>query len=107
MVKAVETLIETGDFSVGTIGDNLPNENEIHEKYGSKNFLFMGSKRALEEANGQTHHRRICRRSSRGRARRKIRRGSGTLLMAMHEVIGHGSGKLSEPKLSARAPRPI
>ena len=54
VVKAVETLIETGDFSVTTIGDNLPNENEIHEKYGSKNFLFMGSKRALEEANGKT-----------------------------------------------------
>jgi dipeptidyl-peptidase III len=32
VVKAVETLIETGDFSVTTIGDNLPNENEIHEK---------------------------------------------------------------------------
>ena len=53
VVKAVETLIETGDFGVTTIGDNLPNENEIHEKYGSKNFLFMGSKRALEEASGE------------------------------------------------------
>ena len=30
-VKAVETLIETGDFHVNTIGDNLPNENEIRE----------------------------------------------------------------------------
>ena len=54
VVKAVETLIETGDFSVGTIGDNLPNENEIHEKYGSKNFLFTGSSRALNEATGKT-----------------------------------------------------
>src|SRR4029079_5849925 len=37
VVKAVEVLIETGDFHVTTIGDNLPNENEIHEKYGTKN----------------------------------------------------------------------
>ena len=56
VVKAVETLVETGDFSVTTIGDNLPNENEIHEKYGSKNFLFMGSKRAIE---GGDRHRQL------------------------------------------------
>ena len=30
VVKAVEVLIETGDFHVNTIGDNLPNEQEIH-----------------------------------------------------------------------------
>ena len=48
VVKAVEVLIETGDFHVTTIGDNLPNENEIHEKYGTKNFLFLGSSHALD-----------------------------------------------------------
>ena len=50
----METLIESGDFNVGTIGDNLPNEDEIHDKYGSKNFLFTGSSRALDEATGKT-----------------------------------------------------
>ena len=50
VVKAVEVLIETGDFHVTTIGDNLPNENEIHEKYGTKNFLFLGSSHALSGA---------------------------------------------------------
>ena len=50
VVKAVEVLIETGDFHVTTIGDNLPNENEIHEKYGTKNFLFLGSSHALDAA---------------------------------------------------------
>src|SRR5207245_339892 len=52
VVKAVEVLIETGDFHVTTIGDNLPNENEIHEKYGTKNFLFVGSSHALGRARG-------------------------------------------------------
>ena len=47
MAKAVETMIETGDFHVTTVGDNLPNENEIREKYGSKSFLFTGSSRTL------------------------------------------------------------
>ncbi|MEO8034432.1 MAG: hypothetical protein ABI837_08355, partial [Acidobacteriota bacterium] len=27
LAKAIETVIETGDFGVGTVGDNLPNEN--------------------------------------------------------------------------------
>jgi len=43
LAKAVESIIETGDFHVTTVGDNLPNEDEIHQKYGSKSFLFTGS----------------------------------------------------------------
>ena len=45
-------LIETGDFHVSTIGDNLPNENEIREKYGTKNFLFIGSSHAIDRRSG-------------------------------------------------------
>ncbi len=102
VVKAVETLIETGDFSVSTIGDNLPNENEIHEKYGSKNFLFMGSKRALEATNGQALNAEFA--SSPEEIARAAKYGTeaSDLLVAMHEVIGHGSGKLS-PRVSAGA----
>src|SRR5207244_3928445 len=49
VVKAVQLLIETGDFHVTTIGDNLPNENEIHEKYGTESHLKEYFS-ALEEA---------------------------------------------------------
>ena len=52
IANAVETTIETGDFHVTTIGDNLPNEDEIHAKYGSKSFLFFGSSHAITEATG-------------------------------------------------------
>src|ERR1700680_4953705 len=52
IANAVETTIETGDFHVTTIGDNLPNEDEIHAKYGSKSFLYFGSSHALSEAAG-------------------------------------------------------
>ena len=50
---------ETGDFSVTTIGDNLPNEDEIHEKYGSKSFILTGSIRALNSAIGNSVSGRI------------------------------------------------
>jgi dipeptidyl-peptidase-3 len=102
VVKAVETLIETGDFSVSTIGDNLPNENEIHEKYGSKNFLFMGSKRALEEAIGKTATAEFAADQAEIERSAKYGTESSDLLVAMHEVIGHGSGKLSD-RVSAGA----
>jgi dipeptidyl-peptidase-3 len=96
VVKAVETLIETGDFSVNTIGDNLPNENEIHEKYGSKNFLFMGSKRALEEATGKTATAEFAADAAEVERAAKYGTEASDLLVALHEVIGHGSGKLSD-----------
>src|SRR5436190_5093774 len=94
VVKAVEVLIETGDFHVTTIGDNLPNENEIHEKYGTKNFLFLGSSHALGAAGSSIGEfgaspEEIAR-------SRKYSEEAEDLLTAMHEVIGHGSGKLSD-----------
>jgi dipeptidyl-peptidase III len=96
VVKAVETLIETGDFSVTTIGDNLPNEDEIHEKYGSKNFLFTGSSRALEAANGRALMIEFA--PDQATIDRDLKYGgqARSLLVAMHEVIGHGSGKVSD-----------
>jgi len=96
IVKAVETVVETGDFGVTTIGDNLPNENEIHEKYGTKNFLFTGSTRALNNAGG---HKAIYEFAATPEiAARAAKYGDEAedLFTAMHEVIGHGSGKLSD-----------
>ncbi|HKM86719.1 MAG TPA: hypothetical protein VJW96_10960 [Terriglobales bacterium] len=96
VVKAVDTVIETGDFSITTIGDNLPNENEIHEKYGSKNFLFTGSSRALDEATGKTAIAEFAAGPAEIERNGKYGTEAGSLMTALHEVIGHGSGKLSE-----------
>ena len=96
VVKAVETLVEAGDFNVTVIGDNLPNENEIHEKYGTKNFLFTSSTRALNNATGDVMAKEFS--ASQEIAERSVKYGNeaGDLMTALHEVIGHGSGKLSE-----------
>jgi dipeptidyl-peptidase-3 len=95
VVKAVEVLIETGDFHVTTIGDNLPNENEIHEKYGTKNFLFLGSSHALDAAAGSSIDEFAASAEEAARVK-KYSEQAEDLLTAMHEVIGHGSGKLSD-----------
>jgi dipeptidyl-peptidase III len=96
-VMTVETTVESGDFHVRTIGDNLPNENSIREKYGSKSFLMVSGTRALDpfsrgpaflaafEGSPET----IVRAERYGVQARDA-------LVSLHEVIGHGSGKLSE-----------
>jgi dipeptidyl-peptidase-3 len=99
MAKAIETVIETGDFGITTVGDNLPNENEVREKYGTKSFLFTGSTRALNHARGPAATNEFAY----DEAERKIVTEYGDeaedLLTAMHEIIGHGSGKVS-PRLT-------
>ncbi len=96
VVKAIETIIETGDFGVTTIGDNLPNENEIHEKYGTKNFLFLSSTRALNNATGDAVPNEFAPSPEVAARLAKYGDDSADLFTALHEVIGHGSGKLSD-----------
>jgi dipeptidyl-peptidase-3 len=95
VVKAVEVLIETGDFHVNTIGVNLPNEQEIHAKYGSKNFLLLGSSHALGGASASAVDE-FAPSPEVGARSKKYGEEAEDLLTAMHEVIGHGSGKLGE-----------
>lgn len=99
VVNAVEALVETGDFNVDTIGDNLPNEDEIHEKYGSKSFIFTGSIRALNDASGHKVVREFAYSQDEIARALKYADLSENLFTAMHEVIGHGSGKMN-PKLT-------
>ena len=99
LAKAVEAVSETGDFHVTTIGDNLPNENEIHEKYGSKSFLFTGSTRAIAHAAGFGALEEFAASRKEIDICKKYGDEADDLLVAMHEIIGHGSGKLN-PKLT-------
>lgn len=99
VAKAVEALIETGDFHVTTIGDNLPNENEVHEKYGSKSFMFTASSHALDHATGFGPLEEFAASPEEIALGKKHGDEAEDLMTALHEVIGHGSGKLS-PKLT-------
>ncbi len=98
LAKAVETVIETGDFHVNTVGDNLPNENEIREKYGSKSFLFTGSSRTLQAATGFGPLEEFAASPEEIAVGKKYGREAADLMTGLHEVIGHGSGKLN-PRL--------
>ena len=98
LAKAVESVIETGDFHVNTVGDNLPNENEIREKHGSKSFLFTGSSRSIAKAAGWGALEEFAATPEEVATTKKYGEEASDLMTALHEVIGHGSGKLN-PKL--------
>ncbi len=99
LAKAVEALIETGDFHVTTVGDNLPNEDEIHQKYGSKSFLFTGTTRAFAHATGTSSIEEFAASTEEVDIGKKYDDEAQDLMTALHEIIGHGSGKL-DPKLT-------
>jgi dipeptidyl-peptidase III len=99
IAMAVEALIETGDFDVNTIGENLPNEAEIHDKYGSKSFIFTGSTRAFEAASGDRVTDEFAYSAEEKERAHKYRALANDLYTAMHEVLGHGSGKM-DPQLT-------
>ena len=99
LAKAVETVIETADFDVSTIGENLPNEAEIHDKFGSKSFVFTSSIRALSAATGEKATEEFAFSAEEIERARQYRELANNLFTAMHEVLGHGSGKMN-PKLT-------
>jgi dipeptidyl-peptidase-3 len=101
--KAVEAVIETADFPVSIIGDNLPNEEDIHRKYGTKNFLITNASDAFTRTRGL----RVVQEFMPDDVARYEHVGSlaGNLTTAMHEIIGHGSGKsrtTAEPRETLR-----
>jgi len=102
LAKAVETVIETGDFHVTTVGDNLPNENEIREKYGSKSFMFTGSSRTLRQGTGFGPLEEFAAGPEEIAICKKYGEEASDTMTALHEVIGHGSGQLS-PRLKGGA----
>jgi dipeptidyl-peptidase III len=99
VVNAVQMVIETGDFEVNTIGDNLPNEQEIHQKYGSKSFIITSSSRALGDVLGDKVNDEFSYSPEEKARAAKYGDLANDLFTAMHEVIGHGSGMVS-PKLT-------
>jgi dipeptidyl-peptidase-3 len=97
IVNAVEALIMMGDYEMTTVGENLPNEAEIHDKYGSKSFVFSGSMRAL--AAGIKASNEFAYSQEEGARKQKYQVLASDLEVAMHEVLGHGSGKMN-PQLT-------
>jgi dipeptidyl-peptidase III len=95
--KAIEVVIETGDSGpVTPIGINLPNDQFIREAHGSKSVSLSNVNEAYDKATPEGM--RVEFSWSAEEAERAKRWGafSSELTTEMHEVIGHGSGRMAE-----------
>jgi len=95
--KAIEIVVETGDFQVNTTGDNLPNEQEVREKYGTKSLMLTSAIEAINTVRGAKVAIEFGPNPDEAQLFARYGNLTGNLLTAMHEVIGHGSGKVLVP----------
>lgn len=93
--KIITVVVEGGDAAPSTpIGINLPNSNWIRSGYGSKSVSLGNIIDAYNDASsGGTIDEFYYREDPRERAR-KYGKLAGKMHTALHEVIGHASGKL-------------
>jgi dipeptidyl-peptidase-3 len=95
--RAIDVIVETGEAGPMTaIGINLPNDQAIRERYGSKSVSLANIIEAYDKSQMPSFRREFC--WSEDEVARAERWGAtaGEVTTAIHEVIGHGSGRVAE-----------
>jgi dipeptidyl-peptidase-3 len=95
--NAIEVVIETGDCGpITPIGINLPNDQAIREQYGSKSVSLANVIEAGDKATPTEFRREFSWSPEEAERASRWSALGNELLVNMHEVIGHASGKVSE-----------
>ena len=95
--NAIEVVIEAGDCGpVTPIGINLPNDGDIREEYGSKSVSLSNVIKAYEESTPESFREEFAWSPEEVERANKWSGPSSDLLVNMHEVIGHASGRVSD-----------
>ncbi len=95
--RAIEVVVEAGDAGPLTpIGINLPNDQRIRERHGSKSVTLTNINEAYEKSQPPTFRREFC------WSEREIARAeqwgaiASEVTTGIHEVLGHGSGRVAD-----------
>ena len=95
--NAIDVVIETGDSGpVTPVGINLPNDQHIRERYGSKSVSLSNVTEAYDRSTSAEFRREFAWSPEEAARAEKWGSFAGELTTNMHEVIGHGSGRISE-----------
>ena len=95
--NAIDVVIETGDSGpITPVGINLPNDQAVRERYGSKSVSLTNISEAYDKSTLPEFRTEFS--WSHEEAERAFAWGAlaGELTTNMHEVIGHASGKVDE-----------
>jgi dipeptidyl-peptidase III len=97
--NAIDVVVESGDCGpVTPVGINLPNDQRIRERYGSKSVSLSNVHEAYEKSTPPAFRHEFSWTPEEAARGEKWGAFAGELTTNMHEVIGHGSGRL-EPHL--------
>jgi dipeptidyl-peptidase-3 len=97
VANAIDVVVETGDSGpVTPIGINLPNDQSIREKYGSKSVALSNVTDAYNRSTPGTMRGEFSWSPEEIDRASKFAEFAGELTTDMHEVIGHASGRVSD-----------
>jgi len=95
--NAIDVVVETGDSGpVTPVGINLPNDQTIRERYGSKSVSLSNATEAYDRSTLPEFRREFAWSDAEAERAEKWSSFASELTTNMHEVIGHGSGVIRE-----------
>ncbi|HTM03295.1 MAG TPA: hypothetical protein VL173_07330 [Vicinamibacterales bacterium] len=95
--RAIDVVIETGDSGPLTpIGINLPNDQAVREGHGSKSVSLSNVTDAYDHATPEGLRTEFAWDADEAARARQWGSVAQQLATEMHEVIGHGSGRMAE-----------
>jgi dipeptidyl-peptidase III len=95
--RAIEVVIETGDSGpITPVGINLPNDQAIREQHGSKSVSLTNVADAYERATPEGLRVEFAWSDEEAERAKMWGARAQELTTNMHEVIGHGSGRMAD-----------
>jgi dipeptidyl-peptidase-3 len=95
--NAIDVVIETGESGpITPVGINLPNDQGIREQYGSKSVSLSNVNEAYDRSTLPEFREEFSWTPEEAARSKQWNAFAGELTTNMHEVIGHGSGKVAE-----------
>jgi dipeptidyl-peptidase-3 len=94
--RAIEVVIEAGDSGpITPIGVNLPNDQRIREQYGSKSVSLSNVIEAYEQSTLDSFRHEFSWDEAETERARQWGAFASELTTEIHEVLGHGSGRMA------------
>ena len=104
VANAIDVVVETGDSGpVTPVGINLPNDQAIREKYGSKSVALANVNESYDKSAPTNMRSEFSWDDAEAGRSQKFATFSGELTTDMHEVIGHASGQQASGKANPQA----
>jgi len=104
VANAIDVVVETGDSGpITPIGINLPNDQAIREKFGSKSVALSNVNEAYDRSTPGSMRGEFAWSPEEVARATQFGTFAAELTTDMHEVIGHASGKQAEGKGNPQA----